>query len=332
MYTAWDQVPRRRKIPFTYNFYFPRSVESALYVNNYIPIDRQGNMLKLRTLLAGPKDGNKKDLPRDKQFPKKADPTKPKAVYAPGQGPPGSTSEGAVAGPGYDPGQAPPGATSAGLFGGPPAGAAMAANAPVATPAPAPPASPGSPYKPRPIVVGAGDGREFLAELETRIKERDEQKAEAFRSQVPSAPESFYDYMGTVHDIEDIEGIGKTFGFKLREIGIFTTARLAYEDADKVAQAVGVPRKTVESWQAMGELLKVSGIGPQYAEALARGGVSGIAELKRRSAESIAEQVNAYLASLKSTVVGSSITAKRVEGWQKAAKDMRRVRLKIPEK
>ena len=140
----------------------------------------------------------------------------------------------------------------------------------------------------------------------------------------------YYDYPGDNHDIEDIEGIGQVYGAKLRALGVQTTARLAYEDAGSLAERMELPRKTVENWKQMAELVKVNGIGPQYAEALVRAGIGGIAELKRRSAAKIADQVNAYLDTLDTNVLGTKITEKRVEGWQANAKGMKRVRLQVP--
>ncbi|MEA3136002.1 MAG: hypothetical protein QOC71_283 [Thermoplasmata archaeon] len=146
----------------------------------------------------------------------------------------------------------------------------------------------------------------------------------------PSSKDVYYDYAGDNHDIEDIEGIGKVYGDKLRGLGVQTTARLAYEEVGSLAERMELPRRTVEQWKHMAELIKVNGIGPQYAEALVRAGIEGIAELKRRSATKIADQVNAYLDTLDTNVLGVKITAKRVEGWQDNAQPMKRIRLQVP--
>jgi predicted flap endonuclease-1-like 5' DNA nuclease len=163
------------------------------------------------------------------------------------------------------------------------------------------------------------------------------QRSSVVLEEAPPAPEPaaagtdvYYDYPGDSHDIEDIEGIGQVYGSKLRALGVHTTGRLAYEDAGSLAERMELPRKTVEGWKQMAELIKVNGIGPQYAEALVRAGIEGIAELKRRSPARIAEQVNAYLDTLDTNVLGNKITEKRVEGWQASAKGLRRVRLQVP--
>ncbi|MEA3203988.1 MAG: hypothetical protein QOI63_1668 [Thermoplasmata archaeon] len=166
-----------------------------------------------------------------------------------------------------------------------------------------------------------GDGHAFVERLQERI---------AQPAPVAAAERAYYDYPGDVHPVEDIEGIGAIYGDKLRKAGIHTTARICFEDAQALADKVGVPLKTAQQWQAMSELVKVKGIGPQYAEALARAGIDGIAALKRRAASTVAGQVNAYLDSLETTVVGTTITEARVEGWKKAAEGMKRVRLKEP--
>lgn len=142
--------------------------------------------------------------------------------------------------------------------------------------------------------------------------------------------ELYYDYPGDSHDIEDIEGIGQVYGERLRKLGIHTTARLTYEDTSSLAERMELPKRTVEQWKHMAELIKVNGIGPQYAEALVRAGIEGIAELKRRSPSKIADQVNAYLETLDTNVLGTKITEKRVESWQDKARPMRRIRLQVP--
>lgn len=147
---------------------------------------------------------------------------------------------------------------------------------------------------------------------------------------VTKTEEVYFDYPGDSHEVEALEGIGPTYGKRLRDAGVLTTARLGYEDAGKLANAVQVPRGTVEAWQQMAQLVKVKGIGPQYAEALVRAGIGGIEDLKRRSPARMAEQVNAYLATLDVNVLGNKITEKRIEGWKESAKQLKRVRLAVP--
>ncbi len=178
-------------------------------------------------------------------------------------------------------------------------------------------------FKGVPSTGKEADGEGFVAKLaEARA---------APKKRVPPQ-RGYYDYSGDVHEVEDIEGIGTIYGEKLRKSGIYTTARLCYEKTQDVADKVGVPAKTVETWKHMSELVKIKGVGPQYAEAMARAGIRGISDLQRRRADTLTTQVNEYLDSLQATVVGTKITEKRVEGWKKNAARMKRVRLQVPEK
>lgn len=142
---------------------------------------------------------------------------------------------------------------------------------------------------------------------------------------------TYFDYPGDNHAVEDLEGIGSVYGDRLRSAGVHTTARLTYETSGPLSEKLGLPTRTVDQWKMMAELVKVKGIGPQYAEALVRAGIEGIAELKRRSPVKVADQINAYLDTLDINVIGHKITEKRVEGWQDAAKPLRRIKLKVPD-
>jgi predicted flap endonuclease-1-like 5' DNA nuclease len=134
-------------------------------------------------------------------------------------------------------------------------------------------------------------------------------------------------YSGDNHPVIDIEGIGPTYAKRLEKAGITTTGLLAIAKTGAVAKKSKAPLKTVKAWKYQADLLKVKGVGPQYAEALARAGVRGIDGLKGRPSEKIAKQVTKYLDSLETTVVGQPVTEKRVAKWQRRANRMRKVRI-----
>lgn len=315
MYRGWEKFNRRSK---SWTYYFPRSVESAVYTNNYIPIDNQGNMVKLRTLIAGPPGAQSKDpgmahTKRPVVIDQKAlDALGPKwkakyeeqvARLQEAEAERAATQGGVTA-------------ATLGIGTGPkkPKGG---------TPAPLQEASPAAVTETTTtttVTTTSTGHSSILQEMESRFTP-------------PAEPaRAYYDYDGDNADVEAVEGIGRIYGEKLRAAGVHTTARLCYEDAQSLADRVGVPVRTVEQWKSMAELIKISGVGPQYAEALARSGINGIAELKRRSPGAIAEQVNSYLDSLHTNVIGTKITEVRVKSWQKAAAKMKKVRLKAPEK
>jgi predicted flap endonuclease-1-like 5' DNA nuclease len=278
-------APERHGNETTWPMYFPRSVDSGVYVNDYIQVDRKGNRLKLRTLLAGLED-----------YPTEAPPAPP----APAPEPKAEAK---------------------------------------AEPKPAEPLAEKAPADARPPRpeprgdnrVGKIGGRtelasdRFMRELESRNA-----AGPATEATVEEANDVFYDYPGEVRFIEEVEGIGPVYGTRLREAGVHTTARLCFEDPVELSYRVDVATKTVRQWQAMAELMKVNGIGPQYAEALARAGVEGIADLKKRSAATLAEQVNEYLESLEVNLLGQKVSERRIQAFQDASRDLRRVRMKIP--
>ncbi len=87
------------------------------------------------------------------------------------------------------------------------------------------------------------------------------------------------------YNIEEIDGIGKGFGQRLRKIGIHTTTDLLEKCRDDdsyakhIAKAMNQNEKTVETWLKMADLLRVDGIDGKYAELLYLSGINSSAKL-----------------------------------------------------
>ncbi len=69
----------------------------------------------------------------------------------------------------------------------------------------------------------------------------------------------------TSYDVEELDGIGNTFGSKLRDKGISTTQQLlgACESLDgriEIANHIGIEDFVVQKWASMADLVRVSGI------------------------------------------------------------------------
>lgn len=118
--------------------------------------------------------------------------------------------------------------------------------------------------------------------------------------------------------VDDVEGIGIEYAGRLRDAGIRTTSELVAQDPATLAPIIDVTAKEMVAWQQMAELMGVSGIGPQYAEALARSGISGIDDLKRLHEDAIVAQVKKYLEGHPRLTRGN-ITAGRVKKWKETA-------------
>lgn len=121
-----------------------------------------------------------------------------------------------------------------------------------------------------------------------------------------------------------IEGIGEAYATRLNQHGIITIPQLLAADPQQVAADIGVTTALVRDWQAMGQLMEVKGIGPQYAEILVLAGVKRIGELAQADAVQLTAKIDAIEESRKKAVLGTNITQKHVERWIAAAKEYMR--------
>jgi predicted flap endonuclease-1-like 5' DNA nuclease len=90
--------------------------------------------------------------------------------------------------------------------------------------------------------------------------------------------------------IESIEGIGQGFGKRLKADGISTTEallQLCASDAgiERVCKCVDLDENTVRNWGTMADLMRVKGLGGQWAELMWRAGVSSVQDLAQREIE-----------------------------------------------
>lgn len=125
--------------------------------------------------------------------------------------------------------------------------------------------------------------------------------------------------------IEHIEGIGAAFGAKLRAEGIGSTAALLKAAADpagrrKLAEATGIDAGRVLAWANMADLMRIKGVGKQFAELLEAAGVDTVKELKTRRPDNLAARMAAVNAEKKLT--RAVPTESMVGGWIDEAKAM----------
>ena len=118
------------------------------------------------------------------------------------------------------------------------------------------------------------------------------------------------------YKIDEIEGIGPSYREKLTAAGIKSTDDLLKHCCDAkgrkaTAEKTGVSEKMLLNWTNMADLMRVSGIGRQYAELLEASGVDTIKELRNRNAENLAqkmEEINGEKKLAKTTPSVSTIT------------------------
>ena len=98
------------------------------------------------------------------------------------------------------------------------------------------------------------------------------------------------------YKIEEVEGIGKTFGDKLREVDIQTTEDLLRRCGDKkgregVSTETGISEKHLLEWVNLSDLMRINGVGEEFADLLEEAGVDTVKELATRNAENLAVAV-----------------------------------------
>ncbi|HEY8167500.1 MAG TPA: DUF4332 domain-containing protein [Candidatus Limnocylindrales bacterium] len=94
--------------------------------------------------------------------------------------------------------------------------------------------------------------------------------------------------------IDEVEGIGNVFATKLGEAGINSTDDLLMAAGspagrDKVAAATGIGTHQLLKWVNHVDLMRVDGVGSEYADLLEAAGVDSPAELAQRNAANLAQ-------------------------------------------
>jgi predicted flap endonuclease-1-like 5' DNA nuclease len=119
--------------------------------------------------------------------------------------------------------------------------------------------------------------------------------------------------------VVDIEGVGATYSAKLEKMGIKTVGELRRADSAAVAKKVGTDETTVKQWQAMGDLMNLEGVGPQFAEQLVRSGIMSIAQLADEKPKPLVEKVETTNKARATPIQGAGIQEKQAKNFIKAA-------------
>ncbi len=129
--------------------------------------------------------------------------------------------------------------------------------------------------------------------------------------------------------IDEVEGIGAAYGAKLGEVGIGTTDDLIMAAAsaagrEKVSGMTGISAEQLLKWVNHVDLMRIEGVGPEYADLLEAAGVDSPAELAQRNAANLARTFQEIDAARPNWVrrVPSEAT---VAGWIASAAEMAKV-------
>ena len=98
--------------------------------------------------------------------------------------------------------------------------------------------------------------------------------------------------MAMGYPIEEIEGIGKAYGDKLRAAGIRNTDALLEKCAGpkgraSLAAEIGAAESVVLKWANRADLMRVKGVGEEYSDLLEAAGVDTVPELAQRNVASL---------------------------------------------
>ncbi len=127
------------------------------------------------------------------------------------------------------------------------------------------------------------------------------------------------------YKIDEIEGIGPAYATKLSAANITTTDDLLDKCSTAagrkaVAETTGLGESTILTWTNMADMMRISGVGPQFSELLKATGVDTVKELRNRNAENLAAAMKTMNEEKK--LARTSPAATMVSKWVLAAKEM----------
>jgi len=125
--------------------------------------------------------------------------------------------------------------------------------------------------------------------------------------------------------IDQVAGVGQRQATKLRKAGLRTSRGLIETASTRrgrteIAKATGLSPKDLQLWVHHADLLRVRGVGAEYAELLVAAGVDTLRDLRRRNATALLAKIIGLNGSLR--VVDRLPTEAMVDGWINAAGDL----------
>jgi len=135
-------------------------------------------------------------------------------------------------------------------------------------------------------------------------------------------------YTALDQDIETIEGIGPTYGSKLRNSGVKVVDDLLRAGSTRskrriLANKIDVSPATLLKWVYRADFFRIRGIGTQYSSLLESAGVNTVADLSRRNPKNLHASLKAI--NRKKNLVRRIPPYRTIQGWIKSAGNLTRI-------
>lgn len=130
---------------------------------------------------------------------------------------------------------------------------------------------------------------------------------------------------GQMASIDQVAGVDHKKATKLRKAGIRTSKALietasTRRGRSELARATGITPKDLQMWVHHADLLRVRGVGAEYAELLVAAGVDTIRDLRRRNPTALVAKIIGLNGA--NRVVNRLPTESMVEGWIVSAAEL----------
>jgi uncharacterized membrane protein HdeD (DUF308 family)/predicted flap endonuclease-1-like 5' DNA nuclease len=168
---------------------------------------------------------------------------------------------------------------------------------------------------------------------EVEVPQAEESPVEEPVVEEPVAEEPvFHDTPGEeakfAHEVSFIEGIGPKYGAALKEQGIETPLSLLEAGATpngrkQLAEKTGISIKLILTWVNQADLMRIKGVGTQYADLLEEAGVDTVPELARRNAGNLHAKI--VEVNEEKHLVRHTPALPDIEAWVAEAKELPRV-------
>lgn len=125
----------------------------------------------------------------------------------------------------------------------------------------------------------------------------------------------------------DIEGVGATYDKKLKAAGIRGSGGLMQSGGTRqgrkqLAEKCGIDESLILEWVNHVDLMRVKGVGGEYADLLEEAGVDTIVELARRNPQNLYQQL--ATSNTQKKLVRKMPTEAQVKDWVQQAKELPR--------